>query len=400
MQAYCDYAETVYRLYGPVKEPQWTTPNEVVAVYPQDDPIMELRRWVGPKSNPEQILEQGAPTAGHGPTIIDYGRKQSQVQAALDMGYTVYSPVTLKARRGKGWAIGINQLVEADEYFLDLMTRGGKLPIVTSNDCQKGWEWAIVNARNNDVVKASIYVGSPIDFTPHDGGDIEKWAATLPMAAYEWMVYINNGVMPGEYMRAGFSMINYEKFIEQYVTEPIKLFGSVSKNDKKALDRSERFQEWWRSPWDVNGKMYLEAVGRLFKNNELIKGEFDVAGQHVLLSRITRPTWVVWGAKEDITTKKQAIGILDAISTPEEDKHYVEIEDVGHIGSYMARKSIATIREVFRKAGGDYVPQVQRKKFFLGGVPVLSANDAVVVIMTEEIAQKNASPKKIRKIVH
>lgn len=388
-----DVAETIDRSYGTVKPHQFATPNKVIDRYPKDDPYMVLVKWEGPKSDKEKIAKVGAPTAGHDPTIIDFGNGRSMVQGFLDEGYTVVSAVTLPGRRGRGWSIGIDQLVDANEYFLDKVTNGGRRSIVTASACQKGWEDSIVNARNNDVIAASYYVGSPLRCKPNDGGDIERIANSIPFPFYVGMVATNGGIMPGELMYQGFRNINALKQVEQHIEGPVNIFKAIRERRdeskravaEKTLERSEDFESWWRTFYPINGKLYLEAVWYLFKNDYLYRGLLDVKGQRVNWADITRPTWIGWGTKEDITTFEQATGILHKISTPEEDKHIVLILEKGHIGSYNSKDSYDKTREVATGMAAHvgytgYEPRAQQKKWYLGGYPDLGSLTKVTPI--------------------
>jgi poly(3-hydroxyalkanoate) synthetase len=83
--------------------------------------------------------------------------------------------------------------------------------------------------------------------------------------------------------------------------------------------------------------MYLRCVRELFKENRLIRGQFESLGERVNLARITCPLALVVGKKDHITPPAQVWAAKSVVSSQE----ILEVETPGgHIGSFMGSEEL------------------------------------------------------------
>ena len=73
--------------------------------------------------------------------------------------------------------------------------------------------------------------------------------------------------------------------------------------------KAETFESWYENPIDLPGRLYLQAIVQLFKENRLAKGTFVGLGRRLVLKSITCPVYLLAGDSDDITTQEQ---VLDA----------------------------------------------------------------------------------------
>jgi poly(3-hydroxybutyrate) depolymerase len=132
-------------------------------------------------------------------------------------------------------------------------------------------------------------------------------------------------------MKSGFKMLNpAERFFLDYV--------DVYKNahDGKYLEKYRKFGNWDEYTQNLPGRMYLQIVKELFKENRLVRGEMYILGERVDLERMSQPLTLMAGSKDDITLPEQLFNI----------RHYVNSFDIarylvpaGHIGVFMGEKN-------------------------------------------------------------
>lgn len=174
-------------------------------------------------------------------------------------------------------------------------------------------------------VRNFLTMVGPIDFsigefpkqTSEDRFDVDAVVETFDM-------------MPGEFVRSGFKMLN--------PGADAALAKSVSENmwNEEWL-RSFRAMNRWSNEWVPLPKQFFRQwVRHFYQDNELIKGEFRVNGMNVDLGRIDKPLLCISASKDDIVPAGSAKALIDAVSS--EDKTYMELPG-GHISVIAGRRA-------------------------------------------------------------
>lgn len=309
----------------------WETKNTVV--YRGNK--VALRKFNhGAKGNPLLLV---APEAGHNSQIVDYGPGQSLVQCALE-NYNGDIYVMDKLPAGPEHVnYSLDDCIESVAACIDHINQ----PVNLVGLCQGGWQSAVYTALFPENVESLTLAASPIDF--HAGsGCIAKWANALPMSFFESLVNQNGGNMPGFLIVHGFMMINP---VERFWGDDLNLFKNL--HNDAFVARHQRLNKWYRLTQPLPGKMYLQVVRELFKANKLVRGELEIMGVRVDLSRITQPVYLVAGKKDDITPSIQLFSIKDYICSPVIHEHEV---NAGHIGVFMGSAVIRNFwADLFQK---------------------------------------------------
>ncbi len=305
----------------PLEIPTWQRPNQVV----YEGHKVALRKF-NPEHRGNPIIFV-APEAGHNSHIVDYGPDQSLIQCALDhFPGDVYAVDKLPAGP------------EHTNYTIDDCIRSLRAcveaigePVHLVGLCQGGWQSAIFAALFPADVKTLTLAAAPIDF--HAGEAlITQWATSLPLSFYQQMVQVGGGNMPGCFIVQGFMLMNpYDRF----VGDNTDLLSNIT--DPVFIDRYRRFAQWYYYTQAVPGTMYLQIVDTLFRRNLLIKGELEILGQYVDLSRVTQPLYLVAGQKDDITPPPQ---LFAAEQYTHSSKVHKEIVPAGHVGVFMGKQVI------------------------------------------------------------
>ncbi|SNQ62773.1 alpha/beta fold hydrolase [Candidatus Methanoperedens nitratireducens] len=299
-------------------EPTWTTKNSMI----MDLNTLKLRDFSrGGDGIPMIIIP---PYAGHTSTIVDFNTKQSLIELLLENGLEkVYSMDWKSATEEMRYYDIDNYLSELD---ICVDESGGRVNL--AGMCQGGWLGAMYAARFPDKVNTLVLGGAPIDTDVGDG-TIMKYAHKLPLEFFEGLVSVGGGVLKGDFMLDGFKSLHPD---EQYFGKYVALYKRI--NNLEYVKRFELFERWYEYTIDLPGKLYLQVVKELFKENKFFKGEFVGLGKKLDLGNIKCPVYLLAGERDDITPKEQVFNAEERLGT-DKSKIVKDIANGGHIGLFM-----------------------------------------------------------------
>lgn len=302
--------------------PKLATPNKVRL----DLRTMVLRDYGKPGGIPTLV---DAPHAGHTAMIADYHKGQSLIETLLANGV---GHVGLT-----DWKTATDDMkdLEIDNYLAEVVIAiddlGGRVNLVGL--CQGGWAAAMVAARFPDKVNSLVLAGAPIDT---DAGNlpVKTMAHESPVSFYEELVALGGGLMRGKYMLQGWKNMHPE---QHYIEDHVDLYEHI--DDPAYLAKRETFESWYENPIDLPGRWYLQVITRLFKENQLAKGEFVLLGRKINLHDIACPAYLLAGANDDITAPEQVLGAARYLGTPQ-DRIMQKTVPGGHIGLFMGARTL------------------------------------------------------------
>ncbi len=306
--------------------PEWATANRIL----MDLDTMRLRDFSQSEAGSTDIpVLIDAPYAGHSSTIADYAKGQSLVET-LQSG-------PLKRVLVTDWksATAAMKDFDIDRYLADLDRAVAALGdcVHLIGLCQGGWMSAMYAARFPGKVRSLVLAGAPID-TDAGNGVIKEIAHDLPMSFFEELVESGGGLLPGQFMVAGWKSMHPEKQLEKY----LDLYEHIE--EKNYIERTETFERWYENPVNLPGAFYLQAVRQLFKENRLARGEFIGLGKRLSLKDITCPVYLLAGEEDDITPKEQVFDAEKYLGTLKEQIVKTVVPG-GHIGLFMGTKTLA-----------------------------------------------------------
>ncbi len=329
------YNRFLKEISRPLSKPGWATPN---------DPVLELPGVIlrnfskksATKGTPVVIIP---PQAGHHSSIADYGPEQSLVETILCATDSVYV-TEWKAATPERKDETIDDSVRAMGQCIDVVCEK-RSKVCLIGLCQGGWQSAIYTALHPEKVESLTLAAAPIDFKA-GGGKIQFYTEMYPMFFYESLVAMGGGTMPGEYMKLGFKMLNP---VDRFFLDYSDLYSNI--NDSEYMERYRKFRDWYEYTQNLPGKMYLQIVKELFKENRLINGGLKILGRGVNLHTIKCPLVLVAGEKDDITLGEQIFNTENHVNSKDITKLTVP---AGHIGVFMGKKILK-----------EYWPQILRK---------------------------------------
>ncbi|MBW2702055.1 MAG: alpha/beta hydrolase [Deltaproteobacteria bacterium] len=310
-----------------VPPPAWSTTHRVL----MDEGSWALRDFSKDEVSRPMVLV--VPPEVNASTIVDFSAEQSLVGTILSHGFSRVAALCWGSADEDSRERGI------DDSVMSILASLERLSSLTGHKshhvvgvCQGGWESAIAAALQPDRFASLTLVAAPIDF--HAGaGLVQGLARSLPMAVFENMVAMGEGVMRGKFISSGFdNLLPFERYFLKYLS----IWNHL--DDAEWMERFYELNDWYRAPKDLPGPMYLQAVRELFKDNKLIKGRMEVMGRRVELSNIRCPVALVAGSKDHITPPEQVWAAEAAVGS---QKIFRRLIPAGHVGTFMGKQALA-----------------------------------------------------------
>ena len=170
-------------------------------------------------------------------------------------------------------------------------------------------------------------------------------------------------VYPGLLQLQSFISMNAERHGKAFQEQIMR----VARGEASDHDAHNRFYDEYLAVMDMTAEFYLSTVERIFKNREIAKNEFVVAGKKVDIGAITRvAVKTVEGSKDDISAPGQCIAALALCTGLPDSKKASHLEDgAGHYGIFAGRSWRLNIRPLvlaFIDANsGDDTPKAASK---------------------------------------
>ncbi|WP_037310141.1 polyhydroxyalkanoate depolymerase [Ruegeria halocynthiae] len=149
-------------------------------------------------------------------------------------------------------------------------------------------------------------------------------------------------VYPGLLQLASFMSMNGDRHSQAF-TDQIQ---RVMRGEASDQDAHNRFYDEYLAVMDMTAEFYLSTVERVFKNREIARNEFVVAGHKVDIGKITDvAVKTVEGANDDISAPGQCIAALDLCTGLPDSKKASHVEPAaGHYGIFAGRSWRDNIR--------------------------------------------------------
>ncbi|MCB2136062.1 MAG: polyhydroxyalkanoate depolymerase [Rhodobacteraceae bacterium] len=170
-------------------------------------------------------------------------------------------------------------------------------------------------------------------------------------------------VYPGLLQLASFISMNLERHAQAFSDEIMR----AAKGEAGERDAHNRFYDEYLSVMDMSAEFYLSTVERIFKNRDIARNAFTVAGRPVDIGKITEvAVMVVEGEKDDISAPGQCLAALALCTGLPETKKASHLEpDAGHYGIFAGkswRRNIRPLMLRFMDRNGGARPKTKGGK--------------------------------------
>ena len=149
-------------------------------------------------------------------------------------------------------------------------------------------------------------------------------------------------VYPGLLQLQSFMAMNAERHSKAFSEQILR----AARGEASDHDAHNRFYDEYLAVMDMTAEFYLSTVERIFKNREIARNEFVVAGRKVDLGAITKVSvMTVEGANDDISAPGQCVAALKLLTGLSEDKKGEHLEEgAGHYGIFAGKSWRLNIR--------------------------------------------------------
>ncbi|WP_149140327.1 polyhydroxyalkanoate depolymerase [Gemmobacter caeruleus] len=149
-------------------------------------------------------------------------------------------------------------------------------------------------------------------------------------------------VYPGLLQLAGFMSMNAERHGKAFQEQILR----VARGEAGDHDAHNRFYDEYLAVMDMTAEFYLSTVERIFKNREIARNEFVVAGKKVDMGAITSvAVKIVEGEKDDISAPGQCLAALKLLTNLPDSKKASHLEPgAGHYGIFAGKSWRLNIR--------------------------------------------------------
>ena len=193
-------------------------------------------------------------------------------------------------------------------------------------------------------------IGGPVD-PDAAATDVTDFGRRISMGQLEQMAIQRVGfkykgagrlVYPGLMQLNSFISMNSERHSKAFQDQIMR----VATGDASDHDAHNRFYDEYLAVMDMTAEFYLSTVERIFKNREIARNEFMVAGKKVDIGAITQvAVMTVEGEKDDISAPGQCVAALAMLTGLDESKKTQHLEPgAGHYGIFAGKSWRLNIR--------------------------------------------------------
>lgn len=270
-------------------------------------------------------------------TMADLQEDRSLVRSLLRQGLDLWLVDWGQPTRSERW-LTIDDYV--DDYIHAAVERvcreTGHDKITLLGICEGGVFTTCYAALHPDKVKGLVLTITPIDFhadrddpdTHH--GFINVWTRSLGRDDIDRLVDVYGG-LPGEFMSSVFSLMTPMRSLTKYNIDLIDVI-----DDEAKLMNFLRMEKWLADRPAHPGEAAKQWLKDLYQDNKLVKGEFELSGRRVDLSKLTAPVLNVFALNDHIIPPTCSRALGAHVGT----KDYSEIElPGGHVGLFVSSKS-------------------------------------------------------------
>ncbi len=270
-------------------------------------------------------------------TMIDLQEDRSLVRNLLMDGVDVYVV-------DWGTPTRADQFLNFDDY-VDMYLRSGVEHVVAENGgkpitlfgiCEGGTFAAMLAAQHPELLSGLALAITPIDFRGEPEtfwkgeGYLNSWIGNLSEDDVNLLIE-TYGNLPGAMTGAVFSSLTPVNSMTKYNVGLAAMEG-----DEAAMMNFLRMEKWIADRPDHPGEAARQWLNLLYRENRLVEGTFELAGEKVDLKNITVPVLNIYALQDHIipVSSSKALGKFVA------DGLYEEIGfPGGHVGVFVSRKA-------------------------------------------------------------
>ncbi|NKB50794.1 MAG: alpha/beta fold hydrolase [Rhizobiaceae bacterium] len=287
-------------------------------------------------------------------TMIDLQEDRSLVRNLLADGIEVYVV-------DWGTPTRADQYLSMDDYIdlylgscvEELVALNGGKPVTIFGICEGGTFAAALAASRPELFAGLALAITPIDFRGEPDkfwqgeGFLNSWIQNLSQDDVD-LIIDTYGMLPGALTGAIFSSLTPMASLTKYNIGLANMDG-----DEAAILNFLRMEKWIADRPDHPGEAARQWLNELYRENQLVEGKFQLAGETVDLHNISCPVLNIYALQDHIIP----VSCSKALSKFVKPDLYQEIGfPGGHVGVFVSRKAQGVV------AGGlsDWIKSTQK----------------------------------------
>jgi polyhydroxyalkanoate synthase subunit PhaC len=258
------------------------------------------------------------------PYILDLRPGHSCVEFMLKKGYDLYL---------MDWGAPgpEDKNMDFGDYTLEYLPRAiRKLKAVSRVEefSMLGWCIGAIIAtsyaalRPDDGLRNLVLLTAPLDFSDKEAITFARWTAEPNFDVDKVLQTFGN--MPAEMIEYGAKAL---KPVENYVGNFLRLWDNL--DDPKVVEAWHAMNTWVTDNIPMAGATFRQLVVDLYRNDRLMKGEWELRGERVDVGKIRANLLTVIAEGDHITPPCQSRAIMGRVSS--KDKELFSVPG-GHIG--------------------------------------------------------------------
>jgi polyhydroxyalkanoate synthase len=281
---------------------------------------------------PAQVVQQKTPllivyALVNRPYMTDLQEDRSTIKGLLATGQDVYLIDWGYPDRG-------DQMITMDDYINgyinhcvdELRHRHGVDKINILGICQGGTFSLCYAALHPHKVKNLVTMVTPVDFKTPDNM-LSIWSQHIDVD----LVVDTLGNVPGELLNWTYLSLKPFSLTGQKYVNMVDVLG-----DEKKIRNFLRMEKWIFDSPDQAGETFRQFMKDFYQGNKLIKGEVELDGRRVDLSKVTMPVLNIYAQQDHLVPPSSSIPLGGYVGTSD----YTELSfPGGHIGIYVSGKA-------------------------------------------------------------
>jgi polyhydroxyalkanoate synthase len=182
-------------------------------------------------------------------------------------------------------------------------------------------------------IRNLILLTAPIDFSGSPEGSMAMWLERERLDLEQMVGAFGN--VPGELIRFWAKLI---KPAENFVGAYVSVLKSLE--DEQAVRGWQAINRWVEDVIPFAGNAFRQFVSDYVRGNELIRGEHEIDGRRVDLSRIDAALLNIIAQFDHLVTPSQSASIMEIVSSEDRELRVIPSTHVGIMASGRARHKL------------------------------------------------------------
>ena len=143
-----------------------------------------------------------------------------------------------------------------------------------------------------------VLAGAPVDIAAGQSA-LSALAGASPLALFHELVKLGDGLVIGRSVQKFWGQETLSPHEIQQLLQTLEPVGTAAFAELEA-----KFRHWHAWTVDLPGTYYLEVIEKLYKRNEIARGQFIALGERIDLAKMRTPTFLLAARDDDLSRRR------------------------------------------------------------------------------------------------